>query len=176
MLRSTWDSGWAWLGAQWHLRGATVGGRVRVWGSPSIRNHGELVIGERVRLYSTIATIEITVNEGARLEIGDQTMINYGTSIGATQSIRIGRRCQIGTHCMIIDNDFHRLEPERRLEVPPSKPVVLEDDVWLAVRVLVLPGVTIGAGSVVAAGAVVTSSIPSRSLAAGVPAKVVRTL
>jgi maltose O-acetyltransferase len=75
-----------------------------------------------------------------------------------------------------MDNDFHRLEPERRQEKPPSSPIILEENVWLGARVIVLPGVTIGAGTVVGAGSVVTRSIPSRSVAVGVPARVVKSL
>ncbi len=61
--------------------------------------------------------------------------INYGCSIGATLSVSIGDNCSIGSHSIIMDNDFHRIEPERRNELPPSAPIVLENDVWLGVRV-----------------------------------------
>ena len=57
-----------------------------------------------------------------------------------------------------------------------SKDIVVEDGVWIGTRALICPGVTIGAGSVVAAGAVVIRSVPPNSLIAGVPAKVVRKL
>jgi maltose O-acetyltransferase len=77
---------------------------------------------------------------------------------------------------MIMDNNFHRLEPERRLETPPSAPVHLGENVWLGGRVIVLPGVTIGDHSVVAAGSVVTHDVPERTIVAGVPARIVRTL
>jgi len=75
-----------------------------------------------------------------------------------------------------MDNDFHRLEPERRNERPDSAPIILEDNVWLGARVIVLKGVTIGEGSVIGAGSVVTKDIPPRSLAVGMPAKVIKTL
>jgi maltose O-acetyltransferase len=75
-----------------------------------------------------------------------------------------------------MDNDFHRMEPERRLERPESRPIAIEDNVWLGARVTVLGGVTIGEGSCVAAGSVVIDDVPPRSLAAGVPARVIRTL
>jgi maltose O-acetyltransferase len=75
-----------------------------------------------------------------------------------------------------MDNDFHRLEPERRDERPLSAPIILEENVWLGARVIVLRGVTIGAGSAIGAGSVVTRDIPPRSLAVGAPAKVIRSL
>ena len=74
------------LGARWYLRHATeLGSRVRVWGCPEVTNHGTLSIGDRVRLVSTIAKLEIVVGRGGRLEIGASTFINYGCSIAATE-------------------------------------------------------------------------------------------
>jgi acetyltransferase-like isoleucine patch superfamily enzyme len=161
--------------ARWYLRDADrVGVRARVWGSPVIRNRGTLLIGDQVRIVSTLATVELAVDDGGTLSIGDGVYINYGCSIGATLSVKIGARCSIGSHVTMIDNDFHTLDPDRRDEYPPSKPIVLEDRVWLGVRVVVLRGVTIGEGSVVGAGSVVTRDIPPRSLAVGLPAKVIK--
>jgi maltose O-acetyltransferase len=75
-----------------------------------------------------------------------------------------------------MDNDFHRLEPERRLERPDSAPIILGENVWLGARVIVLSGVTISAGSVIGPGSVVTRDIPPRTVAAGVPARVIKEL
>jgi len=165
------------LGATWHLRGAqSIGRRCRVWGRPKVTVRGALVIGERLQLMSTVWRSELFVGPGGRLEIGDRVFINYGCSIGATELIRIGSRCNLGTQVHLMDNDWHRLEPERRHERPSSRPIVLEDNVWLGARVIVLPGVSIGEGSVVGAGSVVVRDIPARSLAVGAPARVVRAL
>lgn len=133
-------------------------------------------IRDRVRLVSTIVPLEIGVGAAATLEIGEGVFINYGVSLGVTKLVLIGAGCSIGPYVMMMDNDFHRLEPERRNELPPSAPIVLEDNVWLGARVTVLRGVTIGAGSVIGAASVVVHDIPSRSVAAGVPARVLRSL
>ena len=176
-ISSIWRDGWAVIRAHWYLRNANrLGQRVRVWGSPVVRNEGTLHIGERVRLVSTIATLEMVVGAGGTLEIGASTFINYGCSIAASQLVRIGPRCNIGTHVLLMDNDFHCIEPERRSEMPPSSPIVLEENVWLGARVIVLRGVTIGAGSAIGAGSIVTKDIPPRSVAVGMPAKVIKTL
>jgi len=165
------------LRARYYLRGAEFGGaRVRLWGKPSVSNQGRLVIGDRVRLYSTVATLEIGIGPDALLEIGSNVLINYGCSFGVLRHVKVGNDVNIGTHCMLIDNAFHRLEPDRRNEAPPSEPIVLGDNVWLAARVIVLPGVSIGDNSVVGAGSVVTQSLPENVLAAGCPAKVLRTI
>jgi len=172
-----WENGKAVVAAAWYLRTATeVGPRVRVYGTPSIQNGGRLIIGDRVRLVSTITKIQLGVESTGTLEIGSRTYINYGCSIAATELVRIGARCNLGTYVIMMDNDYHRLEPERRDERPPSAPIILEDNVWVGARAIVLRGVTIGEGSVVAAGSVVTRDVPPRTVVAGVPAKIVREL
>lgn len=165
------------LRARWYLRHAVqLGPRTRLWGRPSIQTYGTLVVGDRVRLVSTVATLELVTGADATLTIGDNTFINYGCSIAATKRIQIGADCNIGTYVMIMDNDFHRLEPERRHERPESAPIVLEDNVWIGGRAIILKGVTIGEGSVVGAGSVVTKDVPPRTLVAGMPARTLRTL
>jgi acetyltransferase-like isoleucine patch superfamily enzyme len=77
---------------------------------------------------------------------------------------------------MVFDTDFHAIDPEVRRTDPFNlaiAPVEIESDVWLGARSIVLKGVRVGAGSVVAAGAVVTKDVPPGTLVAGVPAKVV---
>lgn len=165
------------LRGRWHFRGAThIGAKVRSTGKPLIRNYGTLNIGAGCRFISFITPIDLMVGDEGTMTIGDGSFINYGVSITAMERVEIGRNCNIGTYVMIIDNNFHRLEPERRLETPPSKPIVLGDNVWLGGRVMVMPGVTIGAGSVVGAGSIVTKDIPPRSLAVGSPARVIKQL
>jgi len=165
------------LRARWYLRRATiVAPSVRVWGKPAVHNNGTMTIGERVRLISTTATLELAAESGGTLEIGSSTFINYGCSIAASRMISIGPRCNIGTHVIIMDNDYHELDPERRLIRPESSPIILEENVWICARAIILRGVKIGEGSVVGAGSVVTRDIPPRSLAVGQPARVVRSL
>lgn len=139
-------------------------------------NHGRMVIGERVQLVSTIATMELVTEEGGVLEIGARSLVNFGCSLVATQHVQIGAHCHIGPYTMMLDNAYHRIEPERRLERPPSQPIIVGENVWIGARVIVLPGVTIGRGSCVGAGSVVTADVPERTLVAGVPAREIRQL
>ena len=125
---------------------------------------------------SHVATTELVVYAGGTLEIGERTLINYGCSIAATERVEIGAHCHVGTHVIMMDNDFHRIEPERRDEWPESAPIVLEDNVWVGGRAIILAGVTVGEGSVVGAGSVVSADVPPRTVVAGVPARVLRSL
>ncbi len=175
--RDVWDNGRAVLRGRWYLRHADqVGDRVRLRGHPVVRNRGRMVIGERVQLVSTIATLELVSDEGGLLEIGDRSLVNFGCSLVATELVRIGARCHIGPYTLMQDNDFHRVEPERRLEVPPSEPIVVEDNVWIGARCIIMGGVTVGEDSCVGAGSIVTADVPRRTLVAGVPARVIREL
>lgn len=163
--------------ARWHFRNATdLGTKVRVWGRPAVRNDGTMIVHPRVRLVSTLAKTELVSSPNGTLEIGESAFINYGCSIAASELVKIGPGCNIGTHAILMDNDFHELDPERRNETPESKPIILEENVWLGGRVIVLAGVTIGANSVVGAGSVVTKDVPANHVVAGIPAKIVRQL
>ncbi len=163
--------------ARWYFRHATErGARLRVWGRPRIVNEGRMLIASRVRIRSIVATTELVAHAGGTLQIGESSFVNFGTSIAATERITIGRDCHIGPHCLVMDNAYHRLEPERRSETPPSEPISIGDNVWIGAKVVVLPGTTIGEGSVIGAGSVVSGEVPPRSLAAGVPCRVIRQL
>jgi maltose O-acetyltransferase len=171
------DDARAVLAARWYLRRAdSVGAKVRVFGRPIVRNTGTMIFGERVKLLSNVARLELVAMDGGRLEVGDRTLLNHGGSFCAVELVRIGAGCLIGPHVMVMDNDFHRIEPAHRLEMPPSRPIEIADNVWLGARVTVLGGVTIGEGSCVGAGSVVVHDIPPYTFAAGVPARVIRDL
>lgn len=172
-----WDLGTAAVRIRWYLRQADqIGTRARLHGRPAVTNRGRMVIGERVQLVSTIATLELVAEKGGLLEIGPRTLVNFGCSLVATKLVSIGPRCHIGPYTMMLDNDFHRVEPERRLERPESKPIIVEENVWIGARVILMSGVTVGKDACVGAGSVVTSDVPPRTLVAGVPAKVIRAL
>ena len=111
----------------------------------------------------------------AHISIGAGTMLSNNVSLVAMESINIGQNCLIGDMTLIFDCDFHEIDPDRRhSDVGPIEPVIIGDNVWIGSRVIVLRGVTIGNNCVIGAGSVITTSIPENSLAAGVPAKVIR--
>jgi len=108
------------------------------------------------------------------LQIGERTVLQPRVRINATTSISIGADCAISWDVDLLDSDFHEAVAVDGTSPSKSASVVIEDRVWIGVGAKVLKGVTIGHDSVVAAGAVVTKSVPPKSLVAGVPARVVR--
>jgi acetyltransferase-like isoleucine patch superfamily enzyme len=162
------------LRARWQLRKATRVGTARLWGRARVINHGTMNIGDRVRLDGTTVRLEFVTFSNAELTIGEGTYINYGTNISATERVSIGRNCAIGQYSIIMDNDHHSMA--NLAEMGRALPIVIEDDVWLGARVIVLRGARIGRGSVIGANSVVKGDIPPYSLAAGMPARVIRAL
>ena len=111
----------------------------------------------------------------ASIDIGDYCLISPGVRIMAEQSITIGKSCMFGAGAYIADSDWHGLYNRTR-PFRCSKPIVLEDNVWIGDGAKVGKGVTIGENSVVAAGAVVTKDVPANVVVAGVPAKIVKNI
>ncbi|MEI7435253.1 MAG: acyltransferase [bacterium] len=157
----------------WWLRHCTRVGRwPRVYGRPRITNLGALTIGERFRFFNHTVPSEMVTHPQGRIEIGDRVFVNYGASLSAHQLVKLGDGCQLGSYACLMDNDYHSVEDR---EAPGSSaPIVLGRNVWLGVRVIVLKGVTIGDNAVIGAGSVVTHDVPANCLAAGVPARVIR--
>lgn len=91
--------------------------------------------------------------------------------------VTIGKNVMMGPNVAIITEN-HRFD---RMDVPireqgyyDRKPVVINDDVWIGMRVIILPGVTVGKGAILAAGAVVTKDVPEYAIVGGNPAKVIK--
>ena len=113
----------------------------------------------------------------ATIAIGDGTRI-HGSCIHAHKKITIGKNCLIAANCQIIDGNAHELsfpDVSNRINTRSrSKEVIVEDNVWLGTGVVVLPGVTIGAGSVISANSVVHKDIPTMVVAGGNPIAIIK--
>lgn len=118
--------------------------------------------------------IKAHCQRNSTIEIGENTYIGPYTCLSGAR-IKIGKHCLIASHSGIYANNHNYADPTRRIKEQGNsyKGITIEDDCWLGCGVKVLDGVTIGQGSVIGAGAVVTKDIPPYSIAVGVPAKVV---
>lgn len=161
-------------------RCASVGRGLRLeCALPQVLGNLEIRIGEKVTLNGVNTFSTNNAAERPVLTIGDHCYIGHQVSISVASSVTIGNRCAIADRVMISDNDGHPLDPYLRAAGVPApnesvRPVVLEDDVWVCSRAVVLKGVRIGAGAVIAAGAVVTHDVPPLTVSAGNPARVVK--
>jgi tetrahydrodipicolinate N-acetyltransferase len=112
------------------------------------------------------------VVDGGELRIGPGTNVNGLTKILVASSVSIGAGCTFSWDVQVLDNDFHAITAGGVTRGSVA-PVLVEDRVWVGTRALILKGVHIGAGAVVAAGAVVTRDVPANTVVAGTPARVV---
>ena len=114
--------------------------------------------------------------EAGWFEIGDYSYIGPNGVMGAGGGIKVGSHVQMGPNVTITAENHRFDDPALRIDQQGvyHQGVVIEDDVWIGGRTTILDGVTIGHGSIIGAGAVVTKSIPPYSIAIGVPAKIVR--
>lgn len=144
-------------------------------------------VGLRVGKSTTIWRASLAADEGGRIEIGDYCYI-ANASLVCSERIRIGSRVLIAGGVTIADSDFHPIAPAARLAdtvaLSPvgdrtrrprieTRPVLIEDDVWIGYNATILKGVRIGAGALIAPGAVVLRDVPPGAEVAGNPAAVV---
>lgn len=116
----------------------------------------------------------IVTMRGAQVRLGANTFLNDDVYVIARRSITIGKGCAIAWRTMIVDSDFHALYGRNGRYETLTLPVTIGDNVWIGMGSIVLKGVTIGAGSVVAAGSVVRGDIAPEVVFAGNPGRVIR--
>lgn len=125
-----------------------------------LRLSGRVRLGRRVTFVGGMVPTELLVAPEGELVIGDECLFNYGCSIVVGRSVQVGARCMFASFVRVSD-----------VTAGTAAPVVIGDDVWVAHGAIIEPGVSVGSGSVVSAGAVVTQAVPPGSLAIGNPAR-----
>ena len=151
-------------------------------GMPLVLGPVRMAFGDDVRIsgQTTISGRSASV-QAPRLTVGNNVDIGWQTTIAVGRRVDIGNNVRIAGRAFLAGYPGHPLNAAARAAGAPDTEdqigdIVLEDDVWLATGVTVSAGVRIGRGTIVAAGSVVTSDLPSNVLAAGIPARVVRSL
>jgi maltose O-acetyltransferase len=135
--------------------GFQFGQKVCIWGTPTIVGGGDIY---------------------HNLRIGVNTLVGIGVYFDMAGPICIGDRVSLGPQIMFITGAHQVLGEYQRAGALQSKPIQVGNGVWIGARALILPGVTIGDGAIIAAGAVVNKNVPANSLVAGVPATIKREL
>jgi len=175
-----WHTWWGRLAASWW--GVNLAPGCSFHGLPRFRRHpgSRISIGASCRFNSGHVSNLIGVNrpcivatlaQGAEVEIGAHCGLS-GTVIGCATRVVLGDNVQCGANTLINDTDWHTDDPR----TGPDAPVTIGRGVWLGVNVTVLKGVSIGENTLVAAGSVVTRSLPANVVAGGVPAKILKHL
>ena len=134
---------------------------------PIVRNCGGEIV---VESGSFEAGVRLEVYSGARLFIGKGTYLNRNVHIVVADSVTIGRYAKIGWDVVVMDTDLHGHSGHP----VGTSPVVIDDEVWIGCRALILKGVHIGKGAVIGAGAIVTKDVPPFAVVASPRAEIIR--
>lgn len=170
-----------------HGNGIRVGKNVSFNGIPfvDVNRKGNCIIGDNCSFNSRVFYNPIGRNQRCQIVVGKDATLTIGENVGASSaaficytSITVGNNVKIGGNTVIYDSDFHSLNYEKRrkvkTDIPESKPVSIENDVFIGAHVTILKGVRIGARAIVAAGSVVTKNVPADEVWGGNPAKKIR--
>jgi acetyltransferase-like isoleucine patch superfamily enzyme len=140
---------------------------------PKFSGKGQYLIDRDVRMDGIFQRSLFDVRDGAVLTVGEGTYLNDSLRIHSAVAITIGPHCLIGNNVSFFDSNFHEVEYGSGIK---SGPIVLGRNVWIGANVIILKGVSIGDHSVIAAGSVVKSSIPAKTVAAGNPCQPIKTI
>lgn len=153
------------------------GDSVIMWRKYTLRGQQYISVGDNSVFEPGL---QLTATNGSSIKIGDNCLFRRDAHITAANKITIGNNLLTGTNVIITDNSHGGTSMEELLTEPGKRKLVskggvrIGDNVWLGNNVCVLPGVTIGNGAVIGANSVVTHDIPACSVAAGVPAKIIK--
>ncbi len=137
---------------------------------------GRLELGEHVLFEPNVW---LTGPAPARIVIGGGTFLNLGVMVAAMNLVEIGEHCMLANGCFVTDANHRVDDPTMPITwqgFTTKGPTRIGDNVWCGANVVVTSGVTIGRRCVIGANSVVTTDLPPRSIAAGAPARVLRTL
>lgn len=159
----------------------------RVWGKIRflLLGGGSITIGKdfhcvsnRKRAVFTLFTpTHLTIIGDGEIVLGNHVGLN-GTTIASRQKISIGDNTMIGPNTIIIDHDGHVAWPleDRWTKQGPIKEIVIENDVWIGMNCMILKGVTIGSGAIIAGGSIVVGDVEPNTVYAGNPARKIKSL
>ena len=180
-------NGWRWITRAFYFqpmfrdRCERVGKNLHVdLGAPYVYGDIRIRIGDNVRMSAVSSFVSTSAGQAPLLEIGSDTYLGGRFVVSVGSRVSIGSHVLISDSVVISDNPGHPLDAMKRrtqgVDRDQIKPITIGDDVWIGRDCKIMPGVTIGEGSVIGTGSVVTKDIPPYSLAIGTPAKVVRDL
>lgn len=186
-----------WNRVKFYIKGIEFGENLKVFNTIYIRKHkdSKIIVGDNFVFSSGNCYNPLCRNLKGCIHTSKKAKITIGNNVGISSAviwcsdeINIGDNTLIGGDCILLDTDAHSLDFEMRKEkkivrdgltldsiLAKKAPIVIENDVLIGTRCIILKGVTIGARSVIAAGSVVSKSIPNDCIAGGNPCKIIKT-
>lgn len=138
-----------------------------------IKKFGTIHVAKKVKFYPNVKLSCVgSSNRYAEILIGEGSSIGDRSEIHAGNNVSIGKRVFISWDCVITDRDYHGIHGEQE----QIKPVIIEDDVIMGCRSIILKGVYVGKGAIIGAGSVVTKDVSAFSIVGGNPARLIKNL
>ena len=137
-------------------------------------DEGRLELGEHVLLEPNV-----WLTGSGRISIGGGTFLNLGVQVAAVDVVTIGEHCMFANGCFVTDGNHRFDDPDKPITwqgFTTKGPTTVGDNVWCGANVVITSGVTVGERCVIGANSVVTADLPPFSIAAGSPARVLRTI
>ncbi len=172
-VRSEWVFSFLRANAVARKEGIEIGARPRFRGKVLISNEGHIRLENRVLIDARVEPVRLSTLPGGQLIIEERVFINYGCDIAAAGLVRIGPWCRIGTRVSICDHNGYAIDANNP-DVP--LPVLIGADVMIGRNSIILPGVRIGRGALIAAGSVVTKDVAESMMVGGNPARPIKRL
>jgi acetyltransferase-like isoleucine patch superfamily enzyme len=151
-----------------------------LFGGRNISIGDNIILGARLRLEAYEKYIQDRFSPA--ISIGNNVIINYDCHIACINKVSIGDNVLIASKVFITDHNHGAVVP-KDLEKPPTKrslsskgPVIIDENVWIGENVVILPNVHIGANAIIGANSVVSKNVPANAIAAGSPARIIKTL
>jgi acetyltransferase-like isoleucine patch superfamily enzyme len=160
----------------WKISGMQIGAQTYLSKNTNVTWPHQVKLGNNCRLEHNIYFhYDGIYSKGPSICIGNNVFIGNNSEFNISEKITIGNNCLIAAGCRFIDHNHGTKKSILiRNQLAPKQEIILENDVWLGCNVIVLKGVHIGKGAVVAAGSIVTKNIPSYEIWGGVPAKFIK--
>lgn len=155
-----------------HRQDGRCGAGLRIRGGlPHILNKGCLKLGDMVRIRNEPAAVRLRTAAGGEIILGNEVSLNTGVILFSAASIQVGDATRIGDNTSLFDTSFHAVHEGHQTR---ARPIRIGRNVWIGRNAIILPGITIGDHSVIAAGSVVFDDVPARQVWRGNPAMFVK--
>lgn len=143
------------------------------------RNPGEFYLGKGAEVHVgndvlIERKVRFSLGDNARIYIGDRTYLGDFTNLLAVQEVSLGKDCAVSWHVLFMDTSSHPFGYRGQVPKTQIAPIRIMDHVWIGCRAVILKGVTVGEGAIIANNAVVTKDVPPATLVGGNPARIIK--
>lgn len=150
-----------------------MGKNVKLFGSVATQNYGVMTLGSDVEFRGDPVAVRLVCQMRGSLEIGDGCAFGSGVTLSASAHMKVGHHVHFARQSAVVDQSVLTMSLPPRSNLSSTRPTIIDDLVWIGARAMILGGVHVGWGSVIAAESLVNADVPPLAIVAGVPAQVI---